>query len=116
VGTSFREFMREVEAEARREGPLAVAELAFLQAQYQLAADLILLRRRRRMSLRQVSAKSRVPLAEVRNIEGGRANPALETISALARSLGGELKLTPATSGRRKKAPRTAARRTGRKR
>lgn len=112
MGTSFSEFMQEVEAEARREGPQAVAEMAFFQAQYQLAADLILLRRRRRLTLRQLSARSRVPLAEVRCIEGGRASPTLETISVLARSLGAELRL----AGRPKPAPRLSARQTTSKR
>ena len=112
MGTSFSEFMKEVEAEARREGPAAVAELAFFEAQYHLAADLILLRKRRRMSLGQLSARSGVPLAEVRGIEGGRANPTLETISVLARSLGAELK----PAGRRKPPAKVSARQTTSKR
>jgi len=110
VGTNFGEFMKEVEAEARMEGPQAVAELAFFQAQYQLAADLILLRRRRRMTLRQLSIRSGVPLAEVSRIESGRTNPTLATISALACSLGAELKLAAAATGRRKAAPKVAVR------
>jgi DNA-binding XRE family transcriptional regulator len=109
VSRKFSDFMKEVEAEARREGPQAVAELAAFDAHFKLAAELILLRKRRGLSQRQLSAKSGVQQAEISRIEGGRANPTLETISVLARSLGGELKLAAAT-GRRKAAPKVAAR------
>ena len=110
MGTSFSEFMKEIEAEARRQGPEAVAELAVLDARFELAAELILLRKRRGLSQRQLAAKSGVQQAEISRIEGGRANPTLETISVLARSLGGELKLAAAATGRRKAAPKVAAR------
>ncbi len=116
MSRKFSDFMREVEAEARREGPEAVAELAAFDAHFKLAAELILLRRKRRLTQRQLSAKSGIQQAEISRIEGGRANPTLETISVLARSLGGELKLTAAASGRRKATPRTAARQAFRQR
>jgi DNA-binding XRE family transcriptional regulator len=112
VSTKFSDFMKEVEAEARREGPQAVAELAAFDAHFKLAAELILLRKRRGLSQRQLSAKSGIQQAEISRIEGGRANPTLETISVLARSLGGELKLTAVAAGRRKAAPKVAARQT----
>jgi DNA-binding XRE family transcriptional regulator len=110
VGTKFSDFMKEVEAEARREGPQAVAELAAFDAHFKLAAELILLRKRRGLSQRQLSGKSGIQQAEISRIEGGRANPTLETISVLARSLGGELRLTAVSAGRRKAAPKVAAR------
>jgi DNA-binding XRE family transcriptional regulator len=110
VSRKFNDFMKEVEAEARREGPQAVAELAAFDAHFKLAAELILLRKRRGLSQRQLSAKSGIQQAEISRIEGGRANPTLETISVLAHSLGGELKLTAAATGRRRAAPKVAAR------
>jgi DNA-binding XRE family transcriptional regulator len=115
VSRKFSDFMKEVEAEARREGPQAVAELAAFDAHFKLAAELILLRKRRGLSQRQLSAKSGVQQAEISRIEGGRANPTLETISVLARSLGAELKLAAATTGRRKAATKVAARHTASK-
>lgn len=105
----FSDFMKEVEAEALREGPRAVAELAAFSAHFNLAAELILLRKRRGFSQRQLSARPGIQRAEISRIEGGRANPTLEAISVLARSLGGELKLIAAT-GRRKAVPKVAAR------
>ena len=110
MSRTFSDFMKEVEAEARREGPQAVAELAAFDAHFKLAAEFILLRKRRGLSQRQLSAKSGIQQAEISRIEGGRANPTLETISVLARSLGGELKLTATATGRRKAAPKVAAR------
>jgi DNA-binding XRE family transcriptional regulator len=113
MGRKFSDFMKEVEAEARREGPQAVAELDAFDAHFKLAAELILLRKRRGLSQRQLSAKSGIQQADISRIEGGRANPTLETISVLARSLGGELKLAAAPSGRRKAPAKSAARRAG---
>jgi len=108
MSRKFSDFMREVEAEARREGPQAVAELAAFDAHFKLAAELILLRRRRRLTQRQLSAKSGIQQAEISRIEGGRANPTLDTISVLARSLGGELRLAEAP--RRRAGAKSAAR------
>jgi ribosome-binding protein aMBF1 (putative translation factor) len=109
MGHRFSDFMKEVEAEARREGPKAVAESEAFKAHFKLAADLILLRKRRGFTQRQLSAKSGVQQAEISRIEGGRANPTLETISVLARSLGAELRLAASGSGRRRATTKSAA-------
>jgi DNA-binding XRE family transcriptional regulator len=87
----FSDFMKDLEAEARREGPKAVAETRAFEAHFRLAAELILLRKRRRLTQRQLSTKSGVQQAEISRIEGGRANPTVSTLSALANALGGEL-------------------------
>jgi DNA-binding XRE family transcriptional regulator len=91
VSRRFKDFMREVEEEALREGPQAVAELKAFDAHFRLAAELILLRRQRGLTQRQLSTKSGVQQAEISRIEGGRANPTVSTLSALASALGGEL-------------------------
>jgi ribosome-binding protein aMBF1 (putative translation factor) len=91
VSRKFKDFMREVEEEAQREGPHAVAELRAFDAHFKLATELILLRRKRRLTQRQLSAMSGVQQAEISRIEGGRANPTVSTLSALASALGGEL-------------------------
>ncbi|HET9551524.1 MAG TPA: helix-turn-helix transcriptional regulator [Anaeromyxobacteraceae bacterium] len=111
MGRKFSDFMKEVEAETRREGPKAVAEMEAFKAHFKLAAELILLRRRRGLSQRQLSAKSGIQQAEISRIESGRANPTLGTISVLARALGGDLRL--AAAGKRKPPTRTAARAAG---
>lgn len=114
MGHRFSDFMKEVEAEARREGPQAVAEMQAFEAHFKLAAELILLRKRRKLTQRQLSARSGIQQAEISRIEGGRANPTLSTLTALATALSGELgiRIRPAGRGARKfrmAVPRRAA-------
>jgi len=119
VTRTFDDFMQELEEETRRAGPAAVARAEALKAQFTLAAELILLRKQRRLTQRQLSARTGIQQSEISRIEGGRANPTAATLAALARALGGELRIIPA---RVKKGPlgrvdarstraRTAARR-----
>ena len=96
MGTKFSDFMKELEEETRREGPAAVAEAAAMEAQFKLAAELILLRRKRGLTQRQLSARSGIQQSEISRIEGGRANPTAATLAAFARALDGELRIVPA--------------------
>jgi transcriptional regulator with XRE-family HTH domain len=105
VTRKFREFMREVEEEAQREGPQAVAELRAFEAHFKLAAELILLRRQRGLTQRQLSTRSGVQQAEISRIEGGRANPTVTTLSALASALGAELGIRILATSSRKRKP-----------
>jgi transcriptional regulator with XRE-family HTH domain len=100
----FRDFMREVEEETQREGPQAVAEIKAFDAHLKLAIELILLRRKRGLTQRQLSTRSGVQQAEISRIEGGRANPTVTTLSALASALGAELgiRMLATSSGQRK--------------
>jgi ribosome-binding protein aMBF1 (putative translation factor) len=91
MSRKFSDFMKELEAETRREGPKAVAEAKAFEAHFKLAAELILRRKRRRLTQQQLSAKSGVQQAEISRIEGGRGNPTVSTLSALAGALGAEL-------------------------
>jgi DNA-binding phage protein len=106
MSRKFSDFMKEVEAETRREGPEAVAESEALKAQFKLATELILLRKRRRLTQRQLSARSGVQQSE---IEAGAGNPTLATMSVLVRALGAELRLMP-NVGARPAVARSAAR------
>ena len=114
MGHKFSDFMRELEEEARREGPEAVSEAAVFDAQFGLAAELMLLRKRRGLTHRQLSARSGIQQSEISEIEGGRANPTLSTLSAVARALGAELgiRIRPGSRGKRRAQP-TGQRRTG---
>ena len=100
MSRKFKDFMREVEVEAQREGSHAVAELRAFDAHYKLAAEFILLRKQRGLTQRQLSTKSGVQQAEISRIEGGCANPTVSTLSALASALGGELGIRIQPSGR----------------
>ena len=64
--------MQELEEETRRAGPTAVARAEALKAQYGLAAELILLRKRRGLTQRQLSARTGIQQSEISRIEVGR--------------------------------------------
>jgi transcriptional regulator with XRE-family HTH domain len=117
---TFDDFMRELEEETRRAGPAAVAQAEVLKAKLKLATELILLRRSRGLTQRQLSARTGIQQSEISRIEGGRANPTAATLAALASALGGELRIVPAAvdkgpsvraAGARNTRGRTAARR-----
>lgn len=124
MSRKFQDFMREVDAEARREGPAAVAELAGFDAHFKLAGQLVALRKARGLTQRQLSVNTGIQQSEISRIEAAHANPTMTTISALARALGAELRLVPAKKRRAPRAkgalrrvavsPARLARRTGR--
>jgi DNA-binding phage protein len=93
MSRKFQEFMRDVEEEARRAGPSAVAELAAFDAHFRLAAELLALRKSRGLTQRQLSEKTGVQQSEISRIEAAHANPTLATVSVLARALGSEFRL-----------------------
>lgn len=116
MSRKFKDFMREVEEEAKREGPQAVAELQAFEAQFRLAAELILLRKQRKLTQRQLSARSGIQQAEISRIEGGRANPTIATVFALANALGGDLAIRARPAEREPRPPRASmARRESRR-
>ena len=113
----FSDFMQDLEAEARREGPKAVAELRAFEAHFRLAAELILLRKKRKLTQRQLSVRSGIQQAEISRIESGRANPTVATVFALAKALGGDLAIRAGPAGRRPRSLQAsmARRETGRR-
>jgi ribosome-binding protein aMBF1 (putative translation factor) len=96
MSQKFDAFMKELEAETRRAGPAAVAHAEALKAQYKLAVELILLRKQRGLTQRQLSARTGIQQSEISRIEGGRANPTAATLATLARALGAEVRVVPA--------------------
>ena len=100
MSRKFGEFLEEVEAEARLEGPRAVAQLQAFEAHFRLAAEFIALRKRRKLTQRQVSALSGIQQAEISRIEGGRANPTFQTVQVLARALGAKVQLVTTRAAR----------------
>lgn len=93
MSRKFQDFMREVEAEARREGQKAVAELAAFDTHFRLAGELLALRKACGLTQRQLSAKAGIQQSEISRIEAAHANPTIVTVSALARALGAEVRL-----------------------
>ena len=126
MSRDFDELMREIEDEARRAGPRAMAQYAAAGATHRLARQVFDLRKAAKLTQRQLAARSAVQQADISRIEAGDANPTLATIAALAYALGAELALEPSRpprakhhrpvqkrpSGARRLSVRSAARRT----
>jgi transcriptional regulator with XRE-family HTH domain len=104
MSNKFDDFMKELQEEARRGGPKALAEYAAYGAFYRLALEVFELRKARGLTQRQLGAKAGIQQAEISRIEAGNSNPTLSTIAALAQALGAELSLSPSS-----KAPRISA-------
>lgn len=95
MSNKFKEFLDEIDAEASAEGTQAVAELALFDERYKLAHELIGRRRQLKLTQSKLARISGIGQAEISKIEGGRSNPTLDTLSALAHALKCELSLTP---------------------
>jgi DNA-binding XRE family transcriptional regulator len=93
MGTKFTDLMREIEEEAVAEGPEAVAELEAFRAHYQLARELLALRKTRNLTQDRLAELSGVGQSEISRIEAGGANPTVSTLAALAGPLGADLHL-----------------------
>jgi len=91
----FDEFIAELEAEARAEGPEAVAELEAFRLHYSLARQLAARRRARHLTQTQLSERTGIDQAEISRIERGLANPTTATLGALTRALGVDVRLVP---------------------
>src|SRR5438067_9487158 len=95
MSSSFDEFMREMEDEARQAGPHA--EDAFFESQQRHWIGRRLFERRRELGYTQgkVAALSGINQADISKIEHAEANPTLDTLAALAITLGLTLALEP---------------------
>jgi DNA-binding phage protein len=98
MSTKFSEFLEEVEAEARAEGPAAVAELAAFDERYRLAHQLMVRRRELGLTQAKLAQMTGVGQADISRMEGGRANPTVATLAAVAHALGLRLGLIPLDS------------------
>jgi transcriptional regulator with XRE-family HTH domain len=88
MATKFKDFMREIEEEARAEGPDAVAEMEALRTHFRIGRQLAEARRAERLSQAQVAARAGIDQADVSDLERGAANPTLAKLEAVAATLG----------------------------
>jgi transcriptional regulator with XRE-family HTH domain len=107
--------MEDIEQEARRAGPKAMADYAAAGATCRLARQVFDLRKAAKLTRRQLAARSGVRQADISRIEAGDANPTLATIAALAYALGAEVTLA-VEHGKRSAEPRARARPHGARR
>lgn len=94
--TSFDDFIEELDAEARAEGPQAVAELEAFRLHFSLARQLAERRREQNLTQKQLAERSGIDQAEISRIERGQANPTTSTLGALTRALRADVRLVPA--------------------
>lgn len=83
MATKFKDLVAAVEEEARAEGAEAVAELATLRMHFSLAHQLIALRRRHKLTQKELAALTGIGQSEISKIERGVSNPTIETLSVL---------------------------------
>lgn len=93
MATKFSDVMREIEAEARAEGPGAVKELETFRAHFRLGRQIAEARRARHLTQKQVAEIARIDQADVSNIERGAANPTFTTLNAVVSAVGMEIDL-----------------------
>lgn len=91
MATSFDEYIGDVEQRAKANGPEALARWEALNAHYAMAREVRDLRRRRKLTQKQLSAASGVGQSEISRIERGQANPTAGTLAALLASLDARL-------------------------
>src|SRR5713226_6665429 len=95
MSTSFDDFMREMEEEARQAGP--EPEAAFFESQQRHWIGRRLFGRRRELGYTQakLSALSGINQSDISKIEHAEANPTLDTLATLATALKLSLALEP---------------------
>jgi ribosome-binding protein aMBF1 (putative translation factor) len=87
----FDALIHDIEAEAKAEGPEAVAELRAFDERFRLAGELLTARRHAKISQKELSRRSGVQQAEISKIERGEVVPQITTMTRLLAPLGRRL-------------------------
>ncbi|HEV3001157.1 MAG TPA: helix-turn-helix transcriptional regulator [Solirubrobacteraceae bacterium] len=96
--TSFEDFYKELQAEARAEGPEAVTELDAFRLHFSLARQIAEHRRAQHLTQKELGERSGIDQAEISRIERGQANPTTATLGAVLRALEVDVHLVPTGS------------------
>ena len=91
--SDFDTFLESIEAEAKAESDGAVPELQALTDYYSLFNQFLELRKKRKMTQKELAAAAGIDQSEISRIEKGAANPTLATLQTLVRALGAELRI-----------------------
>jgi DNA-binding XRE family transcriptional regulator len=95
MATKFGDFVREIEAEAKAEGPEAVAQLEAFRDHFRVGRKLAQARLEKNLSQKQVASRAKVDQGDLSKIERGLANPTFATLSAVALAVGHEIDVKP---------------------
>jgi XRE family transcriptional regulator, regulator of sulfur utilization len=110
--TNFDDFMVELEAEAKAEGPVALEQFhAFGRHFASIAAQIASLRREKHLTQQQLAAKTGIQQAEISRIEKGRGNPTLKTLAAIGTALESPIGFHRAKAAAKRISPKRKARR-----
>ena len=108
MGTKFSEFMDDLEREAVKEGPEAVAELRLLHQRFALAQSFITARKIRGVTQKDLARRTGLNQSEISNLESGQANATYRTLQTVASALGARIELVLGKAPRRVVAHRIA--------
>ena len=92
---TFTDLMKGIEAEAKAEGPEAVAELERLRHRYALGGQLLVQRVKHGMTQSDLAEKTGIQQAEISKIERGVGNPTEDTLAVLGHAFGVKLAYVP---------------------
>ncbi len=95
MATKFGDFVREIEAEAKAEGPTAVAQLEAFRDRFRVGRKLARARLEKKLSQKQVASQAKVDQGELSKIERGLANSTFATLSAVALAVDHEIDVKP---------------------
>jgi len=99
MATKFDDFYKEIEDEAKAEGADALAQLNLFKIRFRIGRRVAEARLKMKLSQEEVARLARIDQAEVSRIETGKANPTVETLSAVAAAVGLSPDLVEASSG-----------------
>jgi DNA-binding XRE family transcriptional regulator len=99
MATKFKDFMREIEEEARKEGPKAVAELEALRTHFRVGRRIAESRRALKLTQKDLAKRAGIDQSDVSNVERGAGNPTLATLDAIAGAVGMEIEVRKKRAG-----------------
>jgi len=91
MATKFDQYIREVEQQAKTDGPEAIARWDAFNAHYAMARELRELRKEHKLTQKQLATLSGIDQGEISRIERGQTNPTATTLAALLAPLGARL-------------------------
>ena len=109
MATKFKDFMLEVEQEARAEGHEAVAHLESLRADFRLGRQIYAGRKAMNLTQGQVAKRAGIDQGDLSRIEHGFGNPTLRTLNAVVDAVEMELHLAPRKTPRPKPVRKTGS-------
>jgi len=92
---TLEQLEKHVEAEAKREGPAAVAELHAQRERFRLARELMQRRKALKLSQLELARRSGVPQGVISKLESGGGNATESTLLKVLQPLGYTLALVP---------------------